>query len=362
MNGVDSADSERPSKLLSITTFVFKLCTKVPYDAAKYVVPQLRPYSSWPYKTAFMSTFAELVFEFLSKIRAGTPSLSPTNDGFTTVEPGLADIYRKPLLHENIKPVKLNGLWMPKAPELDSANKAWVILHFHGGGYVLNSPAQGAFQDGMKKFLHESRASCAFAPAYRLASKPGCTFPAQLQDAVTSYNYLLDQNISPSQILLSGDSSGAHLALSLLRYLEDNPVLPKPRALLLHSPWLNLTKEGCTVERSSKRHTDYVSTAFLSWGAQAFTPRGTKEDSEFISPLYHPFRSTVPIWVQAGTAEVLYDDIVLWVKKMRSVGNKIELYESENMPHNLFVVTVEWNLQDEGQQANLAARNFLDRV
>jgi alpha/beta hydrolase fold len=56
---------------------------------------------------------------------------------------------------------------------------------------------------------------------YRLSSHPGGRFPAALQDAVTSFQHLLDLGVPALQIILSDDSAGGHLALSLLRYNSD---------------------------------------------------------------------------------------------------------------------------------------------
>ena len=91
--------------------------------------------------------------------------------------------------------------------------------------------------------LAELPTAAVLCPQYRLASNPGGSFPAQLQDAVTAYRHLLDeQKIPAARILVSGDSAGAHIAINLLRYLHENPgLLPLPRALLLHSPWVDLT-------------------------------------------------------------------------------------------------------------------------
>lgn len=63
-------------------------------------------------------------------------------------------------------------------------------------------------------------------------------FPMQLVDTITAYAYLVDSlNVSPSNIILSGDSAGGLLALSLIRYLRDVlQTMDLPRALVLSSP------------------------------------------------------------------------------------------------------------------------------
>ena len=75
-----------------------------------------------------------------------------------------------------------------------------------------------------------------FAPSID-SENTGGRFPAALQDALTSYVYLIfDLAILPSNIILSGDSAGGHMALQLLRYISDHGAelsLPLPQCAWL---------------------------------------------------------------------------------------------------------------------------------
>ena len=76
---------------------------------------------------------------------------------------------------------------------------------------------------------------------HRLSANTGGQFPAALQDALTSYAYLIfNLAILPSNIILSGDSAGGHMALQPLRYISDHGAefgLPPPQCAWLRSPW-----------------------------------------------------------------------------------------------------------------------------
>jgi acetyl esterase/lipase len=74
-------------------------------------------------------------------------------------------------------------------------------------------------------------------PAYRLSPQYG--FPCALHDCLAAYLYLLDEGYASHQILFSGDSSGAGLALVLLTLLRDQ-ILPLPAGATLISPWVDL--------------------------------------------------------------------------------------------------------------------------
>jgi hypothetical protein len=60
-----------------------------------------------------------------------------------------------------------------------------------------------------------------------------------------------------------------------------------------------------------------------------------ESDSEYLSPLKHPFRTQTPIWVMVGGVEVLYDGLSGSVKNMRYMKrNEVELYEVPYVNHN----------------------------
>jgi acetyl esterase/lipase len=110
------------------------------------------------------------------------------------------------------------------------------------GAYVIGDGRQDDCGFAAKNLLAHTSATHVLCPQYRLASNPGCRFPAQLQDAVTSLLYLLEtMNVPASQITISGDSAGGNLCLALLRYIADNPnaAVPSPGCAFLWSPWVD---------------------------------------------------------------------------------------------------------------------------
>jgi acetyl esterase/lipase len=71
----------------------------------------------------------------------------------------------------------------------------------------------------------------AFSLSYRLSSslpfEPTNPFPAALLDALAGYRYLTQTiGFSLNNIVLSGDSAGGHLALSLVAYLAETSDQP----------------------------------------------------------------------------------------------------------------------------------------
>ena len=182
---------------------------------------------------------------------------------------------------------------------------------------------------------------------------------------MTAYNFLLhEKGVSADRIIISGDSAGGHLALSLIRYIEQQKdLLPLPRALLLHSPWVDLTPAGVIVERKRNATVDVLPTALLQWGAESFTPEGMDREGPWISPMSHPFATSVPIWVQVGTAESLQDDVLKWAQAMREVeGNLVQLLEVQEGMHGLYDVAEEWGMKKELDDVMNDAVRFLRQV
>ena len=286
-------------------------------------------------------------------------------DIFSVIDAAPATFYKAPLTKSSIFPTQVGGLWLPERYDPAKHGNSRIILHFHGGAYVVLSPRAAAVQWGPRMLCKELSSAIAFCPEYRLSSNPNGTFPAAIQDAVTAYRFLLeDQHIDASRIVFSGDSSGGHLVISLLRYLTHNEgLLPLPTAALLHSPWLDLTEDGTTVEKSSNAKSDYLSNSLLQWGAETFIPDGMAPDSEFISPFYHPFALKVPIWTQAGTAEIFYDKIELWVDKMKQCeGNRVQLHGVKDGMHDVFAAGGDFGMKDEALAAAQSAVGFLNSI
>ncbi|GAA5969996.1 hypothetical protein JCM11641_000224 [Rhodosporidiobolus odoratus] len=119
-----------------------------------------------------------------------------------------------------------------------------VVLYFVGGGFVTGNPAEGSrcFKLARETGLRVVGAN------FRKAVDATQAFPAALQDALTTYAYLV-LTLGYRDIVLAGDSAGGGLAINLLQYLtltvptKDGkvPDLVLPTGLLLFSPWTDLT-------------------------------------------------------------------------------------------------------------------------
>ena len=87
-----------------------------------------------------------------------------------------------------------------------------TLLYLHGGGYVACGPETHGPLITQLSLMAKTHV---LFPIYRLA--PEYPFPAAIEDAVTSYRYLLDQGIEPREIFVAGDSAGGGLTMALLQ-------------------------------------------------------------------------------------------------------------------------------------------------
>lgn len=200
---------------------------------------------------------------------------------------------------------------------------------------------------------------------YRLAIEQKSRFPAAIQDGITAYNYVLNTlGVKPENIVLSGESAGGNLVLAMLRYLstDGKNSLPFPRAGLCWSPWLDMTTDTKELDKHPSIKTDYVFGSLIAWGKRCYIPKDLSPGHPYLSPLGNEFECPVPIFVQTGTAEVLYKDHVRFFQRMKEKGCKIELLEIENAPHDTFGAGIILGFAKEAENAADQAVKFVQEA
>ncbi|KAL8818379.1 MAG: hypothetical protein Q9223_002976 [Gallowayella weberi] len=292
-------------------------------------------------------------------------SITPNSEKerWERIAPSQKNIYRGVLNDGEIKPAEVGGTWYPTVYEPGDARRRAIILHFHGGAFVLGDGRQSDIGHGAG--LLTSHTDCwVFSLQYRISSNPGCRFPAALQDAVTAYQSLLDRGIPASSIILSGDSAGGNIAIALLRYIsETSGLLPKPKAALLWCAWVNpghcLKPNSCSGNRNYK--TDYLEDAFVEWGIRAYAPAPVDANGPYVSPINHPFKCEgVPMWVQFGELEILADDVVRFAEGMRGIdGNEVDVHEDKGTPHDIFLLGGTLGFEDAAEKMAQAMGQWL---
>jgi monoterpene epsilon-lactone hydrolase len=174
-----------------------------------------------------------------------------------------------------------------------------TLLHLHGGGYFAGS-AFGYRHLGAAIAL--ATGSRVLVPEYRLA--PENPFPAALEDALRAYTWLLDGGTPPSEIVVSGDSSGCGLAMSLRLSLREEE-LPLPSAALLLCPWVDL--QARTAQPPEDDAQLVISRDQLLRTAAAYLD-GHPVDDPIVAPVEADLTGLPPMLVQAATGDTLLED------------------------------------------------------
>lgn len=192
-----------------------------------------------------------------------------------------------------------------------------VLLHLHGGGYVMGSFASHRALAG---HIAHACGVHAVLPEYRLA--PEHPFPAALEDAVACYGELLARGFAPEQIVMVGDSAGGGLTLSTLFVLRDKGE-PLPRAAVLLSPFTDLALTGESLV--TRADVDpWLYPRMLDPFIRFYLGDGDRRDPR-VSPLYGDLRGLPPMLVHVGDHEILLSDSMRLAERARAQGVDVEL-------------------------------------
>lgn len=178
--------------------------------------------------------------------------------------------------------------------------KKYVLLHCHGGGYSTGS---SLYARTLTSKLAASTSMDVLCFDYRLA--PEHPYPAATEDAMKVWDYLMLLGYGARDVILTGDSAGGNLALSLALKLKSQGRL-LPRGILLLSPWTDLTSSGESFE--TKADVDPVlDSAYIDRMVEAYAVEQNLKDP-YISPLYGNFEGFPPTYIQVGENEILLSD------------------------------------------------------
>jgi acetyl esterase/lipase len=290
----------------------------------------------------------------LSVIQVKTPlPLTPgkEKERFIVLQAAPGNYYKGPLLSEDVKPGDVGATWYPAPLTANSdMTRVTVILHLHGGAFVTGDGRTGDSGYSASKLLKHTPATHVFIPQYRLstlpASKTSNPFPAALQDCLSAYLYLVNTlKISPKNIIIGGDSAGANAAIAILRYISEYGAdldIPAPSAALLWSPWMDLVASlsGDFVHTNPNYATDYISHEFTKWGSLAYAGPASETvlSNPYITGLGKPFKTQVPLFVNAGSKEVLFFDDEKFAEEMKGVGNDVTWDVQKNVAHDVLLL------------------------
>ena len=322
--------------------------------------------SSWPIHRAIGAVFGPIVRARRLIRGPARPSWSSDFEAWTVflrqcarAAPYLPIAYQRALV-DGVVP-RGHGEGVDRTPErIGSVEAVWIrpagrapagtLLYLHGGGYTSGSIAS---HFDLARRLCLAGGFEVLLPEYRLA--PEHAFPAQLEDALACYRFLLARGIAAGQIALAGDSAGGGLVLSTLLALRD-AAEPLPAGAACLSAWVDLEMTGSTMRENARF--DYVTHGALDGSATRFLGNASRRDPR-AAPIHADLRGVPPLLLQAGSAEVLLDDSVRLAERARAAGVDVTLEVWPDMPHAWHIFAP---LLPDGQRAIERVAEFANAV
>jgi len=214
----------------------------------------------------------------------------------------------------------LRGVWCSVAGGVQDR----VLLFFHSGFFSVGSTADHL---GFCAELARASQSRVFSVDYRLA--PEHPFPAAAVDALDAYRFLARHGYPPHRIIPVGISSGGSLVIDLLLSLRDQHLLMPPAAVCM-SPFVNLSTEGKAADIN--KASDWLTAARIAAirvqylvGSDLADPRA--------SPVNANLSGLPRLFIQAGSGELMFEDISVFAKKATWAGVQVRFEIWEGMFH-----------------------------
>ena len=240
--------------------------------------------------------------------------------------------HRNQVLIHNHPFQQFEGAWVLPRDE----RRQGVILYLHGGGYTYGDLE---YARGFASTLAVECGVRVFCTAYRLA--PEDPYPAALEDALASYEYLLQKGYTPGHITLCGESAGGGLCYALCLKLKELG-MAQPASVIAISPWVDLTASGESYD--TNRENDPSLNATL---LDAFARNYTNDPANpFVSPLFGDLTALPPSLIFVGGDEILLSDSQNMHKKLLDAGCKSHLVVTPQRWHGYLLYGLEEDQKD----------------
>lgn len=227
----------------------------------------------------------------------------------------------------NMTHIDMENFSMKLLSKKENPREDFIILQLHGGGYT--GAVRNAYYVFAGLYNEVSKGMSVLTPDYRVA--PENPYPAALEDALTSYQWLLNRGFCGEQIILAGDSAGGGLAMALTHYIKDHH-MPMPRGIVAMSPWTDLTASGESYTTNFEKDPLFGNTKESVIYVNDYAGEQDKMDP-YISPKFGDFREFPPMLLQVGSIEMLLSDSVDVAAKAKEQGIKVRLSVYEGMFH-----------------------------
>ncbi len=222
----------------------------------------------------------------------------------------------------------VNGVkaYMVTPDVIPPENRNRLLIHLHGGCYVLNGGEAGTteaiYMAGLGHFK-------VLSIDYR--RPPEFPYPAALDDGVAVWK-AAQKMAAPKNMAIFGTSAGGALTLSIvLRAKQEG--LPLPGAIAPGTPMSDLTGTGDSFSTNFMVDNVLVGSNGRCDAMARQYANGHDLKDPMLSPVYGDMRGFPPALLTTGTRDLLLSNTVRVHRKLRQAGVEAELHVYEGQSH-----------------------------
>ncbi len=201
------------------------------------------------------------------------------------------------------------------------------IVYTHGGAYTMLSAGSTLSSAAMvAEVTGQKVISLDFTPA------PRARWQDMLAEVQGAFAALIDQGFAMDQLGAFGDSAGGGLIAGAVLKMRDEG-MGLPSALVLLSPWADITETGDTYQTLKDAEPTYLYEQALGPSALAYAPVADQKHP-YVSPVYGNYSlGFPPTLIQGGTREIFVSNFVRQYQAIDQAGGEAKLDLYEGMPH-----------------------------
>ena len=234
---------------------------------------------------------------------------------------------------------------------IPTANRHRLLVHVHGGGYVLGPGEAGLAEAVMMAGFGGFKV---ISVDYRMP--PDFPYPAAMDDAMAVYKAAL--KMAPAHnIAIFGTSTGGAMTLAMVLRAKAEK-LPLPGAIAPGTPWSDLDKIGDSYETN-----EWVDNVLVTWdgwlgrAAKLYANGHDMKDPQ-LSPIYGDYHGFPPTILTSGTRDLFLSITVRTHRKLLRAGVIADLQIYEGMSHAQYDVNPD---VPETREAFTTLARFFDK-
>ncbi len=266
--------------------------------------------------------FAEFLESVRSRVSAPGLDLATVRDICEELHQAATEPEGVTYAEVNIK--GLRAIWA--IPEGVGVERA--LLHFHHGGSVV-----GSADLDRKLAGHIAKAAGARSLVVDFRRAPEHPYPAQEDDALAAFEWLVGQGHIPANIGSTGHSIGGNLAVALALRLRDQGK-PMPGAVLAISPWCDLRLDESTIASNAENDKLLSNELLHFWRECWIGAVGLDPADPQISLVHADLSNLPPTDVYYGEYELLASSGAELGKRLAHFGVESEVHPVEAGQHS----------------------------